>query len=455
MNANYFASLRVSSLALLVAACGGGDGFQTSGDQNLGADSGTGGNQPNGTGGESAGGSAGSTGGGTNPSSSGSAGNGAGSGGAHTGAGGGAAGTVADGGLNPGAGGNGGSGTEGGVAGSGGLVGAGGAAATGGNGSDAGPPVAPPPAGIVAYTYSGDATSTTPLAASAAYSFHQNGGVVTTRRSGTGAYVVDASNLTVPIRNVQVTAYDQAAHCNLSTFTDTTASVRCHDLGGVAVNARFSFLALGPAPTGAAFTAYAWANFQSDAEYTPTASYAFNASGGAITAKRTAVGTYLLEFSGLDLAAGNAQVTAYGGAEHCNVKSWSLNSVGVRCYDAAGALADSRYEVLVAQSSAAVPKIQGYATSLTPADPGGDISASPNTFNATGGKTIATRTGTGLYKVQFAGMSLSGGHVKVTGMASNKYCNAKVFAGDTVSIACVDPYDDAAVDSRFSVIAIR
>jgi hypothetical protein len=77
-----------------------------------------------------------------------------------------------------------------------------------------------------------------------------------------------------------------------------------------------------------------------------TSGYAFNSAGGAITRTKTATGRYAITFTGLDLAAGNVQVTAYGGAaEFCKVQSWGGSSANVACFDAAGADADSQFSL--------------------------------------------------------------------------------------------------------------
>jgi hypothetical protein len=256
------------------------------------------------------------------------------------------------------------------------------------------------------------------------------------------------------MRNVHVTAYDQASRCNVQSF-GTAATVNCYEAAtGAPVNSRFSFLALGPGATSAGFGAYAWADDKASAQYTPDPLYAFNAAGGAIAAQRSATGTYTLQFAGLSLATGNVQVTAYNKAGHCNVVSWSNEQVSVKCYDVTGALSDSRYEVLVTQTADTTPEILGYATTEAASDPGGDLTASGYTFNAAGGTTTATRTGLGMFTVRFAGTDLSTGHVQVTAMGSNNYCNVNLFDGDQVSVACYDT-SGAAVDSRFSIVAIR
>lgn len=74
--------------------------------------------------------------------------------------------------------------------------------------------------------------------------------------------------------------------------------------------------------------------------------YAYNSAGGTLTRTRTAVGRYTVNFAGLDLNAGNVQVTAYGSSgTWCNVSSWGGSNAYVACFDAAGSLANSAFTV--------------------------------------------------------------------------------------------------------------
>lgn len=142
---------------------------------------------------------------------------------------------------------------------------------------------------------------------------------------------------------------------------------------------------------------YLWANNGSpaiNAPYTPTSTYAFNASGQppSITVTKTGTGTYTVtcqgvgggqtfarqgesmdeersvsteqagaeasadeaasEASGTWGAGGHVQVTAYGSedADQCKVSSWSTGgrdfTAFVRCYNHAGGLSDNRFDLL-------------------------------------------------------------------------------------------------------------
>lgn len=119
---------------------------------------------------------------------------------------------------------------------------------------------------------------------------------------------------------------------------------------------------------GSSVQCYIWANDGSstiNAPYSPSATYSYNAVGraSANTVTRTGVGTYVVTcrgvgggglFSGSGSwgAGGHVQVTAYGGedADQCKVINWTSGgadfSANVRCYNHAGALSDSRFDLL-------------------------------------------------------------------------------------------------------------
>ena len=119
---------------------------------------------------------------------------------------------------------------------------------------------------------------------------------------------------------------------------------------------------------GANVLCYIWANSATSAigvPYTPSTVYSYNAVGrsAANTVTRTAVGVYSVTCKGVGGGAlfggsgtwgpgGHVQVTAYGSedADYCKVSSWTTGgadfTVGVRCYNSAGALSDNRFDLL-------------------------------------------------------------------------------------------------------------
>ena len=180
-------------------------------------------------------------------------------------------------------------------------------------------------------------------------------------RSGTGAYTVTLGGLargaTDGPETIQITAIGTTAqYCTNGSWgtsgADLSVSVACFASGGTPADAPFSLLMVERGRTGQR-TGFAWTNdATTTVAYAPSAGYALNSSGGAISSLRTGTGAYTVTFTGLSrtTALGETMlVTAYGGVNvSCNVAGWSYPGafVNVRCYDATGAAVDSRFTIL-------------------------------------------------------------------------------------------------------------
>ncbi len=199
--------------------------------------------------------------------------------------------------------------------------------------------------------------------------------------------------------------------------------------------------------------AYAWANNLSTASYTPSATYSYNSSGGAISATRSSVGTYSISFAGLSIDGGNIQISSYSSNEYCNLASWSSSTVNVICHDSSGILTDSRYTVTVISNSAtSTGEIAAYAwaNDLTSAS---YTPSATYSYNSSGGVISATRSSVGTYSISFADLAITGGNVQVSSYASDAYCNVGSWGGSSVSVRC---YDSSGIltDSRYTVTVI-
>lgn len=118
---------------------------------------------------------------------------------------------------------------------------------------------------------------------------------------------------------------------------------------------------------GSATQCYLWANDPSPSigvAYVPSTLYSYNAVGrsAGISVTKTALGTYsvtcrgvgggpLFSGSGAWGFGGHVQVSAYGSTpDNCKVVSWSTGgpdfTATVRCFNAAGAAADNRFDLL-------------------------------------------------------------------------------------------------------------
>ncbi|HEU5038683.1 MAG TPA: hypothetical protein VFT70_16880 [Nocardioides sp.] len=96
--------------------------------------------------------------------------------------------------------------------------------------------------------------------------------------------------------------------------------------------------------------AYAWNNSASANANLTNNGYTYNRSGGAVSVVHNSAGNYTITFDGLNLNGGNVVVSGYGGgATWCKVSSWGSSSVGVLCFNSAGAATDSLWTIAVTE----------------------------------------------------------------------------------------------------------
>ena len=196
---------------------------------------------------------------------------------------------------------------------------------------------------------------------STSYSYNPAGGITVTRGL-TGNYTVTFSGLSGAGGDVQITAYGSG---NVSCYSNgwggnpISAFVQCQNPSGTAVDSFFVIYVI-PASVSPSGIAFAWADQDTTASYTPSTTYSYN-PGGAVKVQRTGVGSYVMTFSGLDsgFLGGDVRATAYATTAHCKVASWSSGTndmiVSVNCYNTGGALVDALYEVLAYAPTLGVP----------------------------------------------------------------------------------------------------
>ncbi|MCA8947891.1 MAG: hypothetical protein KDE27_00215 [Planctomycetes bacterium] len=114
--------------------------------------------------------------------------------------------------------------------------------------------------------------------------------------------------------------------------------------------------------------AYLWANDPSAPTYTPNTSYSWNGNRAAPSITRLAAGHYRVTLPGLATAlfgdGGHVQVTPQSALyRRAKVESWAANGadlrVFVRCLDASGALADSRFFLHYNETAAPIAALDG------------------------------------------------------------------------------------------------
>ena len=211
-----------------------------------------------------------------------------------------------------------------------------------------------------------------------------------------------------------------------------------------------------------ALRAYAWANEASAASYTPDPRYAYNASGGAVTAHRTGTGQYYVTFGGVDGTGGTVQVSAYGPPQTdatCSVEYWEPSplEIYVKCVDTGSTdPVDARYTVAYFRADADAVGLR-YAYADRPADASALLVG--DTVHNPGGVVSSTRLDEGAYRVRFVGVpedEATRGVVLVTPVSSSAHCAALSWAfnsgGLDVRVDCSDAGD--LIDSRFTVLFV-
>jgi len=293
-------------------------------------------------------------------------------------------------------------------------------------------------------------------------------------RTGTGNYHVSFPNFSgvgTGGGNVQVTAElnegeTEGHRCTVLNWASDSVNVRCFDPAGAQTDTPF-WLIFQRADPDLEAVAFAWADDETSASYIPNPTYSHNSAGGAITATRSSTGVYTMTFAGMGsrgINEGTVQVTAYAGVDHrCKVASWVGDEVNVRCFDTAGDPVDSRYTVAYRK---AIRRLltEWFAASYVPSTGGG---VTPNLYwnrhaDAFGeSDVIHTRLSTGVYTVEFVGMSgigSDGGNAQVTAVESlataGNYCNIESWFLDIVTVRCFGPAGNLA-DTSFHVVLFQ
>jgi hypothetical protein len=232
--------------------------------------------------------------------------------------------------------------------------------------------------------------------------------------------------------------------------------------------AALALLPLSPAPARAddvPVHGYVMATRPTTASYIADNGYEFNSTGGVIEITRGGVGRYTVRFAGMASGGGMAQVQHYGSLNNglCTVAGWGSPflapdlHVEVRCFDAAGSPADSRFVAHFTNRTVAEGRF-GYLWANHPND-GPYLAPAAYSYDSTGTRTIVDKHDVGVYKVYLtAALGLHGspdfgsGHLQVTAYNTAAVrCTAGIDDDEdpvAVTVVCRDADGDAA-DSRF------
>jgi hypothetical protein len=209
----------------------------------------------------------------------------------------------------------------------------------------------PSTATVMGFAYANDSASASYTPQESRSNNATGDGTLTGTRSGVGTYQMQFHGQSlIDIGNVQVTAYNRVdGSCWVQSYSGEGVNVRCFDSDGDPADMGYLVSAFGQKEgSTAGVVATAIAEDDGASSYTPVET--FNAGGGAVTASRTAAGTYAIQFEGSSFNTGaHVQVNAYGLGRHCNVAAWAGDTVNITCANASGTLTDSPYAIVVLQ----------------------------------------------------------------------------------------------------------
>jgi hypothetical protein len=297
-------------------------------------------------------------------------------------------------------------------------------------------------------------------------------------RTGTGAYTVYFRGLGGVVGgNVAVTAEggNAGGHCKVGSWGPTpngnqAADIRCFTLSGSPVDSAFYATFVAKSGTESGRYAYLWTD-RPDATtgYAPDPTYSYNSRGAVNRMTHPSVGRYVARLPRQAVDGGTVKVTAYGyDATYCTVASSLPNSAGtqqlvdVRCFDAAGAPANSAFTLLFThrrhllglggRPSGYLFADQPFATA--PYTPDGRYS-----FNSTGRtNAVEPHLITDTARFRGLGSALAGAHVTPfsTGPAMCKvaFQNRSSSTDKTVDVFCYDT-SNRAIDMAYNVQVFR
>lgn len=315
------------------------------------------------------------------------------------------------------------------------------------------------------YAWANDPTSSS-YTPSETYSYNSTGDMITITRNRAGNYTVRFASLTDSTLggNVQATAYGGGSEtCKVANWgpngTNLDVNVVCFTASGRPVDTQYTVRAVFGSI--AHKSAYVWGNDPTTGFYTPSESYAFNSSRGAISIKRAGVGDYLVRLPEMasKTSGGNLQANAYGtGSETCKVVHWVEDGkdleARVRCFSVTGNPIDARYSVRAQIGS---PKrLGGYVWANDPSSDNYTPSAL-YAHNAANGAISINRTGIGNYNVRFVNLGghSSGGNVQVNAYGDgNETCKIVAWGNSgqdlVTNVRCFRP-GGAPANTQYSV----
>lgn len=298
---------------------------------------------------------------------------------------------------------------------------------------------------------------------------HNPGGTITALRTGVGSYGITFNGINPGGAggHILVTSYGGSGnYCKVNNPSylagNILSKINCYNAAGLPTDSQYDVLVTpSPARLQLAPYSFAWVDDISSATSVANPTWSYNEAGPDVQVRRQGVGRFQVLFPDLarsQTTGGHVQVTAYGSDAHCQVVNWGGVSdfdANVRCYDPAGALADSRFTigVLFPDNRAGL----AYAWSDNADAP---VAPAHYAHNPAGGVNV-NRTRIGQYQVTFTGlggMGMEGGTGLVTSYGTDgSRCNISgwtSFGADLiVGVSCVNT-DGSAANAEFNVAVV-
>lgn len=324
-----------------------------------------------------------------------------------------------------------------------------------------------------------------PYAPDPVTSFNSSGNGATITRASPGVYSVRFMGLgraSGQRDNVQVTGLGGAGgiYCKLAGWqpvgADMTVDVHCFTAAGAAADSRFTVLLSGARvyiPT-SRFGFVLVPDFTGAVNLVDTSGTTRNnSSTSLIQLGHVGLGNYSLIFPGLERVPGpqqgpeTFQVTAVGaGPERCFIAAVDPLHAGlnVKCTDAAGNPADSRFSVMLFQRGR--PGVDGYRFGYALADKPGStvdyITSATFSRNNSGGNILARKLATGQYRVLFEGQAKAPGAtetllltpINVAGICTLTSWGNSGATDLAVTLACFDN-SGAPADAQFNILLVQ
>jgi hypothetical protein len=328
------------------------------------------------------------------------------------------------------------------------------------------------------YALADQPAAAAPYTPAAATSYNSGGGAIEVTRAATGVYAVRFAGLgRTPGQhdNVQVSAYNALpVYCKPDVWdasgVDLRVTVSCFSPDGTPLDSRFTILALGAWAFGkTAPLAFALSVADTGTVVLDSSATARNSTGGNVIVGRFAEGQFSMALKGLEPAwtAGPAaiQLSPVGqGQRRCRLIATDRGTagLGINCSRASGAVGDSPFSMLWLQHGRPSMRF-GFAWAQNPSSTTDYTPDAGYLINSSGGSVTSRKTGTGLYRVVFAGLGRPAGATETVLVSPfisvDRVCDITSW-GNTgvndlfVTAACFTA-TSAAADTLFSVLVIQ